>query len=112
MNQIKDVIRTTDPASIANAPAPDLREGNPDQPTSRHWPVIAAMVILPICCLAPLLLASFGAWFAALEFGVLGPVALAIVGVLFGAGLIAFRLHRARCAGKADLKVSKDICGQ
>lgn len=43
---------------------------------------------------------------------VIGPLVLAIVGVIFGAGLIAFRLHRVRGSGKADLKVTRDICGQ
>ena len=112
MNQFKGVVRATDPASIANASDADPPEENRDQPTSRDWPVVAAAVLLPICCLAPLLLVSFGAWFAALEFEVMGPLALAIVGVFFGAGLIAFRLHRARGAGKAELKVSRDICGR
>lgn len=74
--------------------------------------MVVTAVILPICCLAPLLLASSGAWIAALELDVAGPLALAIVGVFFGAGLVTFRLHRARGAGKADLKVSKDNCGQ
>lgn len=78
---------------------------------SRNWPVIAVTVILSICCLAPLFLASFGAWPAALELDVAGPLALAMVGVLFGAGLIAFRLHRARGTGKADLTVSGNSCG-
>jgi hypothetical protein len=73
--------------------------------------VVAVAVTLPICCLAPLFLVSFGAWFAALELDVAGPLALAMVGVFFGAGLIAFRLHRARGTGKADLTVSRDICG-
>ena len=82
------------------------------QPASRNWPVVVAAVILPICCLAPLLLASFSAWLAALELELAGPLALAVVGLVFGAGLIAFRLHRARGTGKADLRVSKDICGQ
>jgi hypothetical protein len=112
MNQVKGVVRATDSASIANAPDADPPEGNQDQPTSQDWPIVAAAVLLPICCLAPVLLVSFGAWFAALEFEVMGPLALAIAGVLLGAGLIAFRLHRARGAGKADLKVSRDICGR
>lgn len=80
-------------------------------PASRNWPVVVTAAILPICCLAPLLLASLGAWPAALGLDLAGPLALAAVGLSFGAGLIAFRLHRARGPGKADLTESRDICG-
>lgn len=112
MNQVKSVVRATDSASIVDASDADSTKVNRSRPSSRDWPVVAAAVLLPICCLAPLLLPSFGAWFATRELDVMAPLALAIVGALFGASLIAFRLHRARGAGKADLNGSKDICGQ
>jgi hypothetical protein len=81
------------------------------KPANReHQPSAWGVLLLPLCCLLPLVLISLVSWIATTSFELSAP--LLIGGAVVVAGLILWGIRRHRRADRHAAQNEPDKCGQ
>jgi hypothetical protein len=111
MDRAHDILRTAKTSPISD-PQPPSRPETENPASHRHdWPVFLAALLVPMCCLLPLLLVSLTAWLATQDFEVAAPLAWGFGGAVIAVAALWLGLRSVRRAARRRTGGDDACCG-